>query len=453
MSSELDLVITGAEVLVPDPKSKEPLTASLQKVSVEIGIRDGRIVEVATKISTAAKKTMKAKGLTALPGVIDSQVHFRDPGFPDKEDLQSGSRAALMGGVTSFFDMPNTSPPTLSALDLADKISRAKDQSWSNFAFYMGGAPTNVERLAELEKLPGVCGVKIFMGSSTGKMIIGSDENLEKAVATIQRRFSVHAEDEARLQERKSIVDKNPGHVELHPTWRDEETALIATKKLVGLAKKYNKKAHVLHVTTAEEVEFLGANKDHISFEITPQHLTLVAPDCYEKLGTLAQMNPPIRDRRHQTALWSAIKNNLADVLGSDHAPHTLKEKAQIYPNTPSGMTGVQTLVPIMLNHVHEGRLSLERFVELSSRNPARLFQVARKGAIAAGFDADITLVDLNAQHEIKNSWIQSHCGWTPFDGMKVQGWVKATIISGAISMRDEEIIGLPQGQMLQFNL
>ena len=445
-----DLLIRDATIVAPHRKIPHAWVVE----SADVGIHDKKIAAIGSLSSAYGKAEIQARGLTLLPGAIDTQVHFRDPGFPEKEDMSSGSRAALFGGVTTFFDMPNTQPPTLTAIDVADKMSRAEKRAWVNYAFYAGASPSNINKLAELEKLPHVCGVKIFMGSSTGNLVIGSDENLEATVSKLTRPFAVHAEDDARLKERRHLVEENPGHVEMHPEWRDVETALIATKKIAALAKKYGKRVHILHISTAEEIEFFKSNCKaeaanpfgHLTFEITPQHLTLTAPECYEKLGTRAQMNPPIRDKRHQDALWTAIRDGLATTIGSDHAPHTLAEKNKTYPQSPSGMAGVQTLLPIMLNHVHLGRLSLTRLVELTSSNPARLFGLSSKGSIEIGKDADFALVDLKAKKIITNSWIQSRCGWTPFDGFTVQGWVVATIVGGQISMRDGEVIGSPKG-------
>ena len=438
-----DLVISGATVVAPHNRE---LGQWITEVT-DVGIHNKKIAAIGSLSQSEAKIKIQARGLTLLPGAIDTQVHFRDPGFPEKENLVSGSRAALMGGVTTFFDMPNTNPPTLTAIELADKMSRAQNNCWVNYAFYIGASPANIDKLHELEKLDNVCGVKIFMGSSTGNLIIGSDENLERVVSKLSRPFAVHAEDNPRLAERRHLVEENPDHVELHSDWRDVETALIATKKIVALAEKYKKRVHVLHISTAEEIEFFRAHRDHnVTFELTPQHLTLVAPECYTKLGTLAQMNPPIREKRHQDALWSAVRDRLATTIGSDHAPHTLAEKRQPYPRSPAGMPGVQTLLPIMLNHVHNERLSLTRLVELTAYNPARLFGLNSKGSIQVGKDADLALVDLNAERIITNSWVESRCGWTPFNGYKVRGWVAATIIGGQISMRDGEIIGRPMG-------
>lgn len=446
MNNTIDLLISEASLVAPDPT-----TGKLREEITDIAINNGKIIQIGN-ISGVASRTLKAKGLHLLPGTIDTQVHFRDPGFPEKETLMSGSRAAIFGGVTSFFEMPNTNPPTLTALDLNDKLTRAKNKSWCNYAFYMGVSPSNVEKLSELEFLPGVCGIKMFMGSSTGNLIVGSDDTINKALASGKRRMAIHAEDEDRLNERKKIVLDKPNHVELHPVWRDETTAILATKKILSLARQHNRKVHVLHVTTAEEVEILSSYRDIASFEITPQHLTLFAPDCYERLGTLAQMNPPIREKRHQEALWKAVATGLVDVIGSDHAPHTLSEKKQIYPNTPSGMTGVQTILPLMLHHSLNGKLPLTRVVELLAQNPAKLFGIKKKGQIAVGYDADLTLVDLKTKKEVKNSWIQSACGWTPYDGMVLDGAVVATLVAGQILMRDDQILGTPKGKPLEFS-
>jgi dihydroorotase len=265
------------------------------------------------------------------------------------------------------------------------------------------------------------------------------------------RRMAVHCEDEPRLKERKKLAEVPGATAHLHPVWRDAQSALLATQRLVGLARKHGRRVHVLHVTTAEEMAFLAQHRDIATVEVLPQHLTLAAPDCYDQLGTLAQMNPPIREARHREGLWRAIADGIVDVIGSDHAPHTLEEKRKPYPNSPSGLTGVQTLVPLMLDHVNAGRLTLQRFVDLTSAGAARIFGLARKGRIGVGYDADLTVVDLKATREITNEWIASKAGWTPYDGMTVTGWPRATIIAGRCVMRDDELLGAPQGQPFQF--
>lgn len=449
----IDLLIKDATVVL-----RNPTTQLLKEEGTDVGLHQGKIIALGSNAtSRQAKRTLNAKGLHLIPGVIDTQVHFREPGFPQKEDISSGTMAALLGGVTSVFEMPNTHPPTLSAIDLADKVSRARGRAWCNIAFYVGADQSNYQRLPELEHLQGSPGIKIFLGSSTGHLVLESPEHLNWVMQHTSRRIAIHAEDEQRLIERRPLVDENPGQVALHAEWRDAEVAAIATERVLKFAREHRHPVHILHVTAKQEVELLRQAKadwgaELVSFEITPQHLTLSAPECYERLGTLAQMNPPIRTKDHQDALWKAVQDGFLDVIGSDHAPHTLEEKAKPYPTSPSGMTGVQTLLPIMLNHCHEGRLSLCRLVELTSDRAAQIFKIKGKGAIAVGYDADLTLVDLKKQVTIQNRWIASRCGWTPYDGYKVTGWPIAVILNGEVVMRDDQVLGSPRGKILEFN-
>ena len=326
----------------------------------------------------------------------------------------------------------------------------AKGRAWCDHAFFIGDAAENADRLHELERLPGCAGVKVFMGSSTGNLLVEDDPTLERIVRNGTRRMAVHAEDEPRLKERKHIADE-AAHPRAHPVWRDETVCLKATQRVVGLARKYGRRVHVLHVTTAEEMEFLSQNKDIVTVEVTPNHLTLVAPDCYEKLGTRAQMNPPVREQRHQNGLWRAIAEGVVDVIGSDHAPHTLEEKAKTYPASPSGMPGVQTTLPLLLTAAYHGKLSLERVVDLLCHGPQRIYQIAGKGRIARGYDADFALVDLQAWRELKDEEMGSKVGWTPFAGSRVCGVPKVTIVRGNVVMRDGELIGKPIGQPVRF--
>jgi dihydroorotase len=321
---------------------------------------------------------------------------------------------------------------------------------WTDYAFYMGGSPLNAENLGELERLPGCCGVKIFMGSSTGNLLIPDDATLEKALMATQRRVSLHAEDEDRLKERRHIAEAAADCC-VHPVWRDKETALRATRRLIRLAQKHGRRVHVLHVTTADELELLAQHRDLATTEVLVQHLTLAGPECYERLGTRAQMNPPIRDAAEREGLWRALNQGIVDTLGSDHAPHTLEEKNRPYPDSPSGMPGVQTLLPVMLDHVHHGRLSLQRLSDLVTAGPVRVYGIAGKGRIAVGYDADLTIVDLAARRTIENKWIRSKVGWTPYDGMTVTGWPKMTIVRGHVVMREDELVGPCQGQPARF--
>jgi dihydroorotase len=438
MADTYDLVIRGGVAATPNGIAP-----------ADIAVRDGRIAAIGRIAGTTAE-SLDARGLHVLPGVIDTQVHFREPGLEHKEDLGTGTAAAALGGVTAIFEMPNTKPSTLTAADLADKLARAKGRAWCDVAFFVGAAAENAERLGELERLPGCAGVKIFMGSSTGSLLVAEDRDILRVLRSGRRRVAVHAEDEARLRERYALV-RDGADPAMHPVWRDVETAAIATQRLMRLAREAGRRVHVLHVTTAEEMAILAAHKDIATVETTPQHLTLVAPDCYERLGTLAQMNPPIRDIRHRDALWQAVDGGVVDCIGSDHAPHTREEKDKPYPQSPSGMPGVQTLLPLLLDHMHAGRLTLERLVDLTSAGPARIYGIAGKGRIAVGYDADLTLVDLGARRTIRAAWVASRCGWTPFDGVAVTGWPAATVVRGHIVMRDDQLVAAPIGQSVRF--
>ena len=326
-------------------------------------------------------------------------MHFREPGLDHKEDLESGSRAAVMGGVTTVFEMPNTDPQTTTPEALADKVRRGHHRMHCDFAFWVGGTHENAKDVPELERLPGAVGIKVFMGSSTGSLLIEDDEGIANILSRTRRRAAFHSEDEAMLRERKDL--RVEGDPRSHPVWRSAEVALACTQRLVRIAQRTGARIHVLHITTAEEMALLKDHKDLVSVEVTPHHLTLAGPEDYERLGTYIQMNPPVRDELHRAALWQGLDEGIADILGSDHAPHTREEKDKTYPNTPSGMTGVQTLVPIMLDHVNASRLTLERFVDMTSAGPKRLFGIADKGRIAVGYDADFTVVDLKRTETI----------------------------------------------------
>ena len=414
----------------------------------DIGVRDSRIAALGDLSPADAGETIDARGLTILPGVIDTQVHFREPGGEHKEDLASGSLAAVMGGVTTVFEMPNTDPATTTESALADKLARARGRMHCDHAFFVGGTAENAAELPALESLPGAAGVKVFMGSSTGSLLVPDDASVREILRRTRRRAAFHAEDEFRLRQR--VDERRTGDPASHPVWRDVEAALSATRRLVAIARETGAQIHVLHVSTAEEMAFLAAHKDIASVEVTPHHLTFSASD-YARLGALLQMNPPVREARHRDALWAAVADGVADILGSDHAPHTLEEKAQPYPASPSGMPGVQTLVPVMLDHVAAGRLSLSRFVDMTSAGPARLFGMLCKGRIAVGYDADLTVVDLKRRATIDNAWIASRCGWTPYSGMTVQGWPVGTFVRGRKVMWEGELTAAGEGKPVRF--
>lgn len=439
MTQTYDLIVRGGEV-----------ANHAGRGMADVGVIDGKIAFIGDLSQASAGETFDATGLTLLPGVIDTQVHFREPGLEWKEDLETGSRAAALGGVVAVFEMPNTNPNTTDPDTMADKLARAKDRMWTDHAFYVGGTHENADYLGELERLPGCCGVKVFMGASTGDLLIADDEGVRKVLSNVRRRATFHSEDEYRLVERRGLA--RTGDWTSHPEVRDAESAIRSTRRLVGLAKETGARIHVLHVTTRDEMEYLRFHKDVATVEITPQHLTLVGPEAYERLGSYAQMNPPIRSQEHVDALWLwGMQQGVADVLGSDHAPHTKEEKAKPYPASPSGMPGVQTLVPLMLTHVANGRLSLERFIDLTSAGAQRVFGTANKGRMAVSYDADLTIVDLKAKRVITHDQQASRCGWTPFDGVEATGWPMATIVRGRVVMQDGELIGSAHGRPVRF--
>lgn len=431
-----DLKLTGGTVHLPGGPAQ-----------VDIGVRDGRIVAIGA--TGDAGETIDCTGLDVLPGVIDSQVHFREPGLETKEDLESGSRAAVLGGVTAVFEMPNTKPNTDTADAVNDKLARAKDRMWCDHAFYVGATNNNAAELAELERMPGTAGVKIFMGASTGDLLVSDDANLARVLASGHRRVAIHAEDEFRMNDREG--ERVAGDPSSHPVWRDDESAILATRRILKLAREARRRIHVLHVTTPAELELLGQHKDIATCEVTPQHLTLAGEDAYPRLGTYAQMNPPIRSAAHRDGLWHWLNQGVPDVLGSDHAPHTIEEKARPYPSSPSGMPGVQTLLPLLLDHVAKGRTTLQRLIDLTSAGPQRVFGLVGKGRIAAGYDADFTVVDLKKQWTVEESWLASRCGWSPFTGDQLTGKPIGTIIRGRQVMWDGQLANAAHGRPVRF--
>jgi dihydroorotase len=437
MSDKFSLIIKNGSCYIDGKLTK-----------TDIGLSGNKIQKIG-KIEVNSSKVYDATDKVVLPGIIDTQVHFREPGSTDAEDLESGSRAAVLGGVTSLFEMPNTNPPTSNLVEFDKKLQAAKNRMHSNYAFYFGATPDNTDQLARLKDVEGCCGVKLFAGSSTGNLLVDKEADIEKVISSSDRVVSIHSEDEDIIKLRKKFIRK--GDVHSHPEWRNVECAMSSTRRVVKIAERYNKKIHVLHVTTKDEVDFLAMHKKNVTFETTPQHLTLYAPDCYDKLGTYAQMNPPLRTKEHYDRLWIAIKNNIVDVLGSDHAPHLKENKDKEYPNTPSGMPGVQTIFPVMLDHVNNGKLTLQQLINLMCENPCRIFGIKNKGYIKEGFDADLTIADMNKEVTIKNEMIASKCGWTPFNNHKVKGFPVGTIVNGYLVMSDGKVILESKGTPLKF--
>jgi dihydroorotase len=438
MAKTFDMILSGGTLVNHDGETRR-----------DVAISQGKIVDIGDLSQADAGERIDCAGLHILPGVIDTQVHFREPGPTHKEDLETGSRAAVLGGVTAVFEMPNTSPLTTSASDIADKVARARARMHCDFAFWVGGTHENAKDIPELERQPGAAGIKVFMGSSTGSLLVADDEGVASILSHTRRRAAFHSEDEFRLKEREHL--RVPGDPSSHPVWRDEITAIRSTERLLSIAREKRALIHVLHVSTEEEIALLSQHKDIASVEATPHHLTMTSDD-YARIGTLAQMNPPVRASRHRDGLWRGVDQGVVDVLGSDHAPHTLEEKAKPYPQSPSGMTGVQTLVPIMLDHVNAGRMTLLRFVDLTSAGPARLFGIAGKGRVAVGYDADLTVVDMKRRETIRNEWIASRCGWTPYDGKDVVGWPIGAFVRGTRVMWNGELTAPATGAPVRFH-
>ncbi|BAT19960.1 dihydroorotase [Asaia bogorensis] len=434
-----DLIIRGGICVFPWGEAK-----------ADLGVKDGRIASLAVTAQDEAAEEIDATGLHVLPGLIDAHVHLRDPGNAAIESIATGTRAAALGGVTMVFDMPNTSPSITSAATIADKRLTVAENALIDMGLYVGATRANTPELAALEQEDGVCAIKVFAGSSTGDLMIEDDEGIEAVLRSGHRRVAFHSEDEYRLQARKPLFETGMPHVN-HMIWRDEECAFLGTRRITALARKTGRPVHILHTSTAEELDWLAAHRSHVSVEVLVNHLTQVGPECYETLGAYAVMNPPIRDQRHYDACWTALRDGRVDVVSSDHAPHPREAKEKPWPQCPAGLTGVQTIVPVMLDHANAGRLSLPRLVDLMAAGPARIYGLQTKGRMAVGFDADFTLVDMKARREIRNDWIASPVGWTPFDGKQVTGWPVGTIVRGHIVMRDDEITSAPIGRLARF--
>jgi dihydroorotase len=437
--TSFDLILRGGRCVLPWGEE-----------DADVGVRAGRIAAIGDLRTASAAQEIDCKGLHVLPGLIDPHVHLRDPGDPAVETIPTGTRAAVLGGITAVFDMPNTTPSITSQEALEGKRAYTEGKSWCDIGFYVGAGKSNIPELAALELQPDVCAIKVFAGSSTGDLLVEDDATLERVMRSGRRRICYHSEDEYRLQERKPLYAEGGPH-KLHAEWRDVECAFLGTRRLMALARETGRGAHILHVSTAEELEYLRDFRDVATVEVLVNHLSQT-DEAYDRLGGYAVMNPPIRDARHMAAAWAAVADGTVDCIGSDHAPHSRAAKERPWPATAAGLTGVQTLAPIMLDHVNAGRLSLSRMVDLMAAGPARVYGAVAKGRLAAGYDADFTVVDLKKTRTIEDSWIASPCGWTPFAGMSCTGWPVMTIVRGQPVMREDEVLGTPAGRTVRFD-
>jgi len=439
MAEHYDLLIRGGSCVLP-----------WGEAAADVGIAHGRIAAVGALAGATADEVIDARHLHVLPGLIDPHVHLRDPGDASVESIPTGTKAAVLGGLTAVFDMPNTAPAITDAERLACKQGYVEGAAWCDMGLYVGATKTNIPDLAALELGRGVCAIKVFAGSSTGDLLVEDDASLEKLMRAGRRRIAYHSEDEYRLQARRGLFARGMPYA-THAQWRDEECAFLGTRRILALAQATGRPAHILHVSTAEELSYIPDFRDVCTCEVLVNHLTQVAPDAYDRLGGFAVMNPPLREARHWEAAWAAVRDGTVDTVGSDHAPHPRAAKEKPWPDCPAGLTGVQTLVPVMLDHVNAGRLSLARLVDLLCAGPARVYGAVGKGRLAVGYDGDITLVDLRRQRTIEESWIVTPCGWTPFAGVSVTGWPVATIVRGNQVMREDALLGAPRGRLVKF--
>lgn len=431
----MDLTVSQALLVLPD-----------REVVGDVVVRDGVIAEVAPRASRPAGEVVDGRGLVLLPGAVDAQVHFRDPGLTHKEDLESGSRAAAAGGVTAYLEMPNTRPSTTTRGALAAKLARAAQVSSVHYGFFVGATKDNVDELVAADE---TCGIKVFMGASTGDLLVDDADALDAILARSGDRIvAVHAEDEARLRGRRAAYT---GHdVADHARIRDEEAAMIATKTAVGLARRHGARLHVLHVSTAEEADWLATLGDpRITAEVCTPHLFLDAETAYEALGTKAQCNPPVRARRHREALWRHLHAGTFALVATDHAPHTLEEKGRTYPESPSGMPGVEWMLPLLCEEVAAGRATWSDVARWVCDGPARTYGLRGKGRLEVGFDGDLALVDPGARRTIGDRPYFTRCGWSPFEGRVVRGWPVLTAVDGRPVFRDGEVLPGVRGRSL----
>ncbi|MBW4557243.1 MAG: dihydroorotase [Trichormus sp. ATA11-4-KO1] len=438
MSSPQSLLIRRARIILPDGEF----------MVGDVLTRDRQIIEVAPDISPPTSTTeIDAQGLTLLPGVIDPQVHFREPGLEYKEDLFTASCACAKGGVTSFLEMPNTRPLTTTQQALDDKLQRASQKCLVNYGFFIGATADNLPELLTAKPTPGI---KIFMGSMHGQLLVDQEAVLEAIFAQGNRLIAVHAEDQARINQRRQEFAgiHDPA---VHSQIQDNQAALLATQRALQLSQKYQRRLHILHMSTAEEANLLRQHKPSwVTAEVTPQHL-LLNTSAYEKIGTLAQMNPPLRSPEDNEVLWQALRDGVIDFIATDHAPHTLAEKAQEYPNTPSGMPGVETSLALMLTAAMSGKCTVAQVVNWMSPAVAQAYGIPHKGAIAPGYDADLVLVDLNTYRPVRREELLTKCRWSPFEGWNLTGWAVTTIVGGQIVYNQGQVNPQVRGQALTF--
>ncbi len=435
-----DLIIRNALVAAPSGDTR----------AADIACKDGIIERIDAHITSASKETIDAAGHLTLPGVIDPQVHFRDPGAPQKEDIGSGSRSAVRGGVTTFLEMPNTRPTTTTQDALNAKLKRAAELSPANYGFFIGATPDNLDVINNASP---ACGIKVFMGSSTGDLLVSEESALNRIFGNGSRLIAVHAENEARINTRTAkIVGTNETlPIEKHSEIRDVTCAVLATELALDLSERYERRLHILHLSTADEAEILRTRKtEMVTSEVIPNHLFLHTDD-YAKLGSLVQMNPPIRDKSHNDRLFQALRDGVIDIIATDHAPHTLAEKQAPYPKSPSGMPGVESSLLLMMTARREGKCTLADIQKWMCKGPAVTYGIPNKGEIAEGWDADIAVVDDQNVRVMRNEDMFSRAGWTPYAGRELTGWVQHTVVSGRLAYSNGKVIENCHGKAVTY--
>ena len=429
-------LIRHAQVVLPESTER-----------INVLIENGKVAALDVPDGASADEVIDASGLHLIPGVVDDQVHFREPGLTHKEDLLTATRACAKGGVTSFLEMPNTKPTTTSVAALESKLGLAAGRCVVNYGFYIGATPENVAELARATRTPGI---KIFIGSSTGDLLVDEQSALERIFAETTLPICAHCEDEATVRANAARIGGGSSVAD-HSRIRDNAAALIATKRAVDLAERHRHRFHVLHVSTAEEVQFLRGTSDLITAEACPHHLFFTVDD-YDRLGSLIQMNPSIKSRADAAAVWQGLLDGTLEVIATDHAPHTLEEKRQPYPKSPSGLPAVENSLALMLNQVSLGLCSLRQVVSWMCEAPARVWNLHQKGAIREGWDADLVLVDLNRTAVVRNEEQLTKCGWTPWDGVSLTGWPVRTFVHGQTVFCDGRVVGEGTGREILYD-
>jgi len=429
-------LITGASVVLPD-----------ETLRTGVLIDGARIAAIDPAVHTRADQTVSANGLHLLPGVIDDQVHFRDPGLTHKEDLHTASRACARGGVTTFLDMPNTIPNTTNQAVLEAKLDLAAQRSLVNYGFYIGATPDNLVDLQTAHRTPGI---KIFIGSSTGDLLVDDQDDLERIFAETTLPIAAHCEDEATV---RANVRRFAGTHDVtdHSRIRDHQAAVIATRRAVDLALRHEHRFHVLHISTGAEPELLADHHNLLTGEVCPHHL-FFSVDDYQRLGTLIQMNPSLKTTEDNRQLWQALLDGRIQVIATDHAPHTLEEKRRPYPQSPSGVPAIENSLPLMLNEVNRGRCTIGQVAHWMSEAPARVWDIVGKGAIKIGYDADLVLVDLNKTAQIRNERQETKCKWSPWHGVALQGWPVRTWVMGRNVFCDDRVDDSVRGSEALFD-